>query len=154
MALKTPCLPRILRHTSKHLWKHEGCSETNASYFVILAHNFRGGCWWYGSRDWMLLPIFHYFFWHVTDGSKVAVWENDIWHGNVWSQSMSPNSSGWKNGTHWNSLTFAEHLWRPTSECERSEMVGYVFQQWWQWHGKITFQTALHSCLLHFCRFW
>ena len=27
---------------------------------------------------------------------------------------------------------FAEHLWRPNSECEHSEAVGAAFQQWQQ----------------------
>ena len=31
--------------------RHEDCSESNASYFIMLAHNVRGGCWWYGSID-------------------------------------------------------------------------------------------------------
>ena len=33
----------------------EGCSESNASYFIMLAH-VRGGCWWCGSRDWTFPP--------------------------------------------------------------------------------------------------
>ena len=27
---------------------YEGCSESNTSYFILLAHNIRGGCWRYG----------------------------------------------------------------------------------------------------------
>jgi len=29
---------------------YDGCSESNASYSITLAHDVRGGCWWYGSR--------------------------------------------------------------------------------------------------------
>ena len=31
-------------------YKYEGSSEINASYFMMLAHDIGGGCWWYGSR--------------------------------------------------------------------------------------------------------
>ena len=37
-----------------------------------------------------------------------------------------------KNCIHWHSLTLAEHLWRPKSGCEHSEVVSVLFQQWWQ----------------------
>jgi len=29
---------------------YEGCSKSNASYFIMLVHNVRVECWWYGSR--------------------------------------------------------------------------------------------------------
>ena len=29
---------------------YRGCSESNASYFILLAHDIRGECWWYVSR--------------------------------------------------------------------------------------------------------
>ena len=38
---------------------YEGCSENNASYFNMLAHNIRGSCWWDGSRGWTFALIFH-----------------------------------------------------------------------------------------------
>ena len=34
----------------------------------------------------------------------------------------------------WHSSIVAEHLWRPKSGHEHSEVVGGVFQQWHQWH--------------------
>ena len=37
-----------------------------------------------------------------------------------------------KKRTHWRSLTLTECLWRLNSGCERSDVVGVVFQQWWQ----------------------
>lgn len=35
-----------------------------------------------------------------------------------------------KNGTHWYSLTLTERLWRPSSACEHSGVVGAAFQHW------------------------
>jgi len=32
---------------------------SNASYFIMLAHDIRDGCWWYGSRSWTFPPISH-----------------------------------------------------------------------------------------------
>ena len=37
-----------------------------------------------------------------------------------------------KNGSYWHSLILAEHSWRPNSGCVHSEIVGSVFEQWWQ----------------------
>ena len=43
-------------------------------------------------------------------------------------------------------LMLAECLWRPNSGCEQSEVVGGVFQQWWQW---VTSSGAhSHECSL------
>ena len=37
---------------------YEGRSKINASYFIMLAHDVRGECCWYGSRGWPFPPIF------------------------------------------------------------------------------------------------
>ena len=33
------------RYTHRHASACEGCSKSNASYFIMLAYNVRGGCW-------------------------------------------------------------------------------------------------------------
>ena len=38
---------------------YDGCSESNASYFIMLVHNVSSGCWWYDSREWTFPPISH-----------------------------------------------------------------------------------------------
>ena len=58
--------------------------------------------------------------------------------------------------THWHSLMLTECLWRPSSECEYSEVMCGVFQQWWQ-HQWVTFAGAVfYACgiqaLVH--RWW
>ena len=40
-------------------FSYKDSSESNASYLVVLAHNIRGRWWWYVSRGWTFLPIFH-----------------------------------------------------------------------------------------------
>ena len=52
----------ISLHLFHLIFFYEGCSESNASYFIILADNIRSRCWWYGSRGWTLSPIFHCIF--------------------------------------------------------------------------------------------
>jgi len=47
----------LLIHTNYTTYR--GCSESNASYFIMSAYNIEGGCW-YGRRGWPFLPIFHY----------------------------------------------------------------------------------------------
>jgi len=83
---------------------YKGCSESNAFYFIMLAHEVRGGCWWEGSRDWTFLPIFCYFLlpcnrWQqrgsLTKG--YLTWKC------VYSKGVSLNSSMRKN---WHPLTF------------------------------------------------
>jgi len=82
----------------------------------------------------------------VTDGSKVTVWRNGIWHGStheakVWNWIPVCR----ENGTHWHSLIADECLWRPKSGCEHSEDVGGAF--WQQSHERqATFQMFMHSC--------
>ena len=45
---------------STEVWKVSYITEPwNASYFIILAHNISGMCWWYGSRVWNFLTTFH-----------------------------------------------------------------------------------------------
>jgi len=43
--------------------------------------------------------------------------------------------------------TFAEHLWRPNSRCEHSDVMGGTLQQCEQQQERqATFQMAMHSC--------
>ena len=42
------------------LFLYKDFSASNASYFIILAHDIWGGCWWCGSRVWNFPPIFYY----------------------------------------------------------------------------------------------
>jgi len=62
----------------------------------------------------------------VTDGSRV--WQNGVWHGSADGAKVCqwiPLPGG--NYTHWHSLRFAEHLWRPNSGCQHSEAVGIQY---------------------------
>ena len=40
--------------------KHKSCPEINTYYFIMLANNVRGRCWWYSSKGWTFPPVFHY----------------------------------------------------------------------------------------------
>jgi len=47
----------------------------------------------------------------------------------------------------------AEHLRRPNTQCELSEVVGGVFQQWQQQHERqATFWTAMQIFMSTACR--
>ena len=112
-------ISRSIWCVNKNIRIYEGCSKSNASYFVMLAHSIRRGGWWYGSRGWTFPPISHYMLlpcdrwqqrgslteWcHVRSADEAKVWNLIPPHG--------------KNGTHWLTLTLAECLWRPNSGCE------------------------------------
>jgi len=99
-------------------------------HFILLAHNFRGGWWWYGSRGWTLPPISRYML-SACEGwqqrGSLTEWRL---HGNVDEAKVCcwiPPCGN--SGTYWHSLTLAEHLWKPYSGCEHSEAVGGAFQQ-------------------------
>ena len=133
----------VLRTNSKVVHmnkKHECCSGSNASYFVMLAHDVRGRWWWYGSRGWTSPPTSHYMMlphdrWQQR--RKMTQWYLTWKCG--WSKGVELNSSMRKK---WHPLSLAERFWRPDSGCEHSEAVDGVFQQWWQQHYD-----------LHWCRF-
>jgi len=124
---------------------YEGWSESNASYFMMLAHDATGGCWWYGSRGWTFQPILRYVLslcgrWQQR--GSLTEWCLTWQYG--WSKIVSLNFSMQKNGTHWYSLMLAECIWRSNSGCEHREVGGGVFQQWPQWRDRwAMFQTAM-----------
>ena len=108
----------------------------------MLTHNVGRKCWWYGSKCWTTLPIFHCC---MTDGSRGVIWKNVIWY-----ESMD-KVCNWippciKNGTHWHLSTLAEHLWRPNSGCEHSEAVAGAFQQCWQWQWVTSTGVRFYKC--------
>ena len=74
------------------------------------------------------------FWWCTTGGSRGAVWHSSVWHGCPYESKrwnwILPRG---KNGTHWYSSMFVEHLWRPSSRCEHSEVVSSVFQLFQLW---------------------
>ena len=88
----------LMRIIQLNRWKYEDCSESNTFCFIILAHNVRGGCWWYSSRDWEPSPIYSITFCcDMTDGSREAVWSNSIRHRSASeAKHVSLSSSMWK----------------------------------------------------------
>ena len=86
-----------MEHQTSNLVEYKGCSESNASYLIMLAKDVRDRCWWYGSRGWTFLTIFCCVLlpcdrweqrgsltkWHLT-------WEC------IWSKGVESNSSMWR----------------------------------------------------------
>jgi len=124
--------------TSVSFTVYKECSKSNV-YFIMLARDIRGRWWWCGSRGGIFPPIFH-----------SILLPSDRWQQRG---SLTKWNLTWKchwillcgkNGSHWHSLTFAEHLWSPNSGCENSEVVGGAFQQWQQQcERQATFLTAI-----------
>ena len=119
---------------------YKGCSESNASCFMMLAHDMRGGYRWYGSRGWTFPPVFLYILllcdrWQQR-GSLTK-----------WYLTWSMYETKGKKCTPLHSLMLAEALWSPNSVCEHSELVDGVFQK--QCHHSHCETVAL----LHWYRF-
>ena len=129
-------------------------SESKASYFIMLAHNIRGNV---GHVAVEAEPTQNSitFCCLATDGSTGAVWQHTVWHRSAYQAQMChwfPTCG--ENGTHWQSLILAEHLWRSNSGCEHSQAASAAFQQWQQQgERQATFQMATHSCHLRWSRF-
>jgi len=102
------------------------------SHFIMLAHNIRGGYWWYSSRNWTFLTIFHYILlpcnrWQQRDtGKKASDVEVHVKQKCQWIPLCG------KHCTHWYSLMTSECLRRPNSGCEHREAEGSAFLQWQQ----------------------
>ena len=69
----------------------------------------------------------------VTDGRKMAVWQNGVWRGSMYKAKLCPWIFLCGKGTYSHTLMLAECLLRPNSGCEHSEAVGGAFRQWWRW---------------------
>jgi len=82
---------------------YEVCSKSNASRCILLAHDVRGRCWWFGGRGWTFPSI-----------SRSVSLTGDIWQQRgiltqwclmwkcIWSKGVSLNSSMQK---HWHPRT-------------------------------------------------
>ena len=146
---------RTLTSKQSELLLHKCCSEGNVSYFIMLADNIRGGCWWYSSRGWTFPPIFCYILllcnrwqqrgslteWHLT-------WKCG------WSKGGSLNSSMQKivaplkfnvNGDQW---VWAQWGCGWCVSTVAAVTVGHLF--WcsflWAWHAGSCSSVAEMQC--------
>ena len=99
----------------------------------MLAHNTRGGCWWYGSWGWTFPPVsccmlllHDRWQWIDSLGEWHLTWRYR------WSKRVSLNSSMQQKLHPLTFISTYECFLRPVSGCEHSEVVGHVFQQWQQ----------------------
>ena len=136
----------------KITWKYEDHSESNASYFIILAHDVRGGCWWYGSRGWTFPPIFHYMLllcdrWQLRGSltEQCLTWKH-VWSRDVeWNSSMmeKPHPLTFINAC-WMFLETKQWMWAQWGDgwC----VLGVVTMAWkMTWKKQATFWMAMHS---------
>lgn len=80
---------------------YNGHFERNTSFFIMLAHDVRGECWWYGSKR-TFLPINIFVLLQITtkwqSGKMVYVmkWDMKQWYFIYWHLLERPNIVG-----HW-----------------------------------------------------
>jgi len=89
------------------------------------------------SQGWTFPPIFCSFCCCVIDGSRGAVWQNNVWHGSVYVAKVCLHSSIWKK---WHPLAFIDAFW---TFLEAKE---WMWAQWRHKRWQAMFQTAMHSC--------
>ena len=78
--------------------------ESTATYFITLAPNARGRCWFYSSRSWTFSPIFHYIFlWQMAaEGqSDKMVFDMEV---HIKQRCVIEFLHAEKNCSHWNSF--------------------------------------------------
>ena len=132
---------------------YETCSKSNASYFIMLAHDVSSGWWWYGSRGWTFPPIFHSILlpcdrWQQR--RRLTVWSL-TWECR-WSKDVSLNSSTWKK---LHPLTFTDAYWTFMETKQWISTVRHdgVFQQWQQWQW-VTSSGAYECGMQAFVHCW
>ena len=138
----------ILRHSKS---SNEGCSKSNASYFIMLVSDFRGRCWWYGSRAWTFLPIFYYILLPCDSWEqRGSLTERCLTWKRVWSKGADLNSFIQKNKQtnkqttkKLHPLTFIDACW---TFLETKQWM------WAQWGSRWCI-SALAVCHLHWCRY-
>ena len=126
-----------------------GCSESNAFYFMMLAHHVRGWCWWYFSRSWTSPPIFCYVLLPCNKRhQRSSLTEQCLTWKFIWSKgALTKFPHTGINCTWWHSSVLAECLWGPNSGCEHREVVRGAFQLWSQWHERqAMIRMVMHSC--------
>ena len=123
---------------------YKSCSESSASYFIMLTHNGRGTLWWYSNRSW---TFYHYSVMlccGVTDGSRGAVWSSGAWGVSAYEAKMCHWILPCRlNCTRWHALALAERLWKPTGGHEHSGTLSGAFQWWQRCERQAMFQTAM-----------
>jgi len=125
----------------------ESCSESNASYFIMLAHNIRGRYWCYGSVGWTFPPALHYMLF-LCDRWQQRGCMTDwclTWKC-IWREGASLNSSTWKKTAlidiHWCLLNV---------EMETKQWMSAHFGGGWCISAVVT-ATVVMSTGTYFCK--
>jgi len=100
-------------HTERWPEICKGCSESNASYFILLAQNTRCRWWCYGSGSWAIPPIFNYILLPHDTWQKWGILTSGISHGSVyeakvWDSTIAKFHHCQKK---WHLLTFIDACW-------------------------------------------
>jgi len=125
--------------------KYEGCSESNAFCFIMLASSVRGECWWYGSRGGTLPPVLCYILllcgiWQQRGSlTKWCLTWMHIWNEGVIEflcvEKLAPID------IHWCLLNISG-----------DQMVGgSTGRQWWQWVPLLVQTSTNAACRLFHC---
>ena len=136
-----------------------GLLQKQCSLYVMrLAHDIRGGCWWYSSRGWAFPPVFHHMLLLCDRWQQRGTLTHCVWYGSADEPKVRYWIPPWgKNGTHWPSSMLAEHSWRPKTGCEPSKEVGGAFQQWWQWQwvtsGADCYENDMQALVYHWWKY-
>lgn len=76
---------------------YKGHPESNASYFIMLAHDVRSRCWWHGSRVWTFPPVFHHMLLPCNRcHQRGSLTKQRLTWKYIWSKGVLFNSSIWK----------------------------------------------------------
>ena len=127
---------------------YEGCSESSASHFILLAHNFRGGRWWYSSRGWAFSPIPHYTLLLCNRWQQRGSVTNAVWHRSTYKAKVCHRIPPW--GKKIAPLTFIDTCWM---FMETKQWM------WAQWGGgwcvsAVVAATVGHLCWCRFLQAW
>ena len=127
-----------------YTYTYKGCSESDASNFMMLAYDIRGRCRWYGSRGCTFPPIFHYMLLLCDRWQQ----RGSLWHGSVDEAKVCHWIPPYgKNGTHWHSFLLNVYGVQTVSVSTGRQWVGHFScadsnsghlcqcRFLWAWHG-------------------
>ena len=108
---------------------------------MMLAHDVRGGYWWYGSRVWTFPPMFHYVLLQCDRLQQKGILTR-------WSLTWKCR---WRKGVSLNSFTWKK--WHPLTSSDACLETSQWM--WAQWGGGWRISVVATSTMrhLHCCRF-
>jgi len=86
-----------------------GCSKSNAFYYIMLVHKVRGRHYWHGRICWIFPPIFHVAV-RQTSADRHS-WQNSVWHGSTYEAKICNSIPSFRKKKKMHPFTLISTCW-------------------------------------------